>query len=95
MLQFHYGRNVPAMSNTERQRKFRERNPGYYGRLHAKRKLEIEAMAAARAAAQAAPAPLMLPAPIETIQMPGLTAIPTLAELHAQRDALTAAIERA
>jgi hypothetical protein len=28
---------VPPMSNTERQRRFRERNPGYYGRLHRKR----------------------------------------------------------
>lgn len=28
----------PPVSNTERQRQFRERNPGYYRRLHAKRR---------------------------------------------------------
>ncbi len=38
------------MSNAERQRQFRERNPGYYGRLHRKRRAEAEAYAAARAA---------------------------------------------
>jgi hypothetical protein len=27
------------MSNTERQRKFRERHPGYYGRMRRRRKL--------------------------------------------------------
>jgi hypothetical protein len=32
------------MSNTERQRRFRERNPGYYQRLHAKRRAEVEAL---------------------------------------------------
>lgn len=32
------------MSNTERQRKFRERNPGYYGRLHRKRRGRIKAI---------------------------------------------------
>ncbi len=64
------------VSNTERQRQFRERNPGYYGRLHRKRKAAIrarlepiwaEARAQAHAEAQLAaaqPAPvLMLPAP--------------------------------
>lgn len=30
-------------SNTQRQREFRARNPGYYGRLHRKRKAEREA----------------------------------------------------
>lgn len=32
------------MSNTERQRLFRERNPGYYGRLHRKRNAGIKQM---------------------------------------------------
>lgn len=31
------------MSNAERQRRFRERNPGYYGRLHRKRNAAIKA----------------------------------------------------
>jgi hypothetical protein len=57
------------VSNTERQREFRERNPGYYGRLHRKRKAEIEAHIAARKAAELALAeqqlPLFLPAPVE------------------------------
>lgn len=66
-----------AVSNTERQRAFRQRNPGYYGRLHRKRKAELLAHRAAvvalekqRAleAARALPAklPLMLPAPGES-----------------------------
>jgi len=46
------------MSNTERQRRFRERHPGYYGRLHRKRRAGTKAMLArqraeARAKAQA------------------------------------------
>ena len=66
------------MSNTERQRRFRERNPGYYGRLHRQRRAPIKAMLAqswaeARARAQAEAeasvtavkrVPLMLPAPV-------------------------------
>ena len=32
------------MSNAERQRRFRERNPGYYGRLHRKRNAAIKAI---------------------------------------------------
>ncbi|MGI9014356.1 MAG: hypothetical protein ACR2GY_08920 [Phycisphaerales bacterium] len=35
------GRISPPVSNTERQRQFRERNPGYYGRLHRKRKEQV------------------------------------------------------
>ncbi len=70
------------MSNTERQRQFRERNPGYYGRLHRKRKDALkygtyEAYLAAEAAAAAQPAlpqkqPLMLPAPVEPLILPGI-----------------------
>ena len=46
------------MSNTERQRRFRARNPGYYGRLHRKRNAGAKAMlkrlhAEAQAKAQA------------------------------------------
>jgi hypothetical protein len=61
--------NRPPVSNTERQRQFRERNPGYYGRLHRKRQAELVAMmqqAQLSAASSAAQAPLlMLPAPVE------------------------------
>ena len=67
------------MSNTERQRLFRERNPGYYGRLHAKRRAKIAALHAERVSAAQMVAvkrePLMLPAPVETIQIPGMTTI--------------------
>jgi hypothetical protein len=34
------------VSNTERQRQFRERNPGYYQRLHAQRRAEVKALRA-------------------------------------------------
>lgn len=68
------------MTNAERQRRFRERNPGYYQRLHAKRRAGEKARAAELiAAAQAMAAkrePLMLPAPVETIEIPGMTTIP-------------------
>ena len=70
------------MSNTERQRRFRKRNPGYYGRLHAKRRAAVRASVAAQAAQAAvtfAPAraePLMLPAPVEQVVIPGVNAIP-------------------
>ena len=76
---------VPSapMSNTERQRQFRERNPGYYARH---RRAERSAIHNARwveqfAAAQAQVAiarrePLMLPAPVEVLEIPGMNAIP-------------------
>jgi hypothetical protein len=73
------------MSNAERQRQFRERNPGYYGRLHAKRRAAVRAFAAERVAAAtpARSAMLLLPAPVELLLIPGLNAIPkTLAELR-------------
>ena len=38
------------MSNIERQRRFRERHPGYYGRLHRKRRAFIKAILAQRGA---------------------------------------------
>ncbi len=73
MLQFTHGRNTPAMSNTERQRQFRERNPGYYGRLHRKRNAACNAFAAmqaARAAALAQPVPVALPIPAPMLMLP-------------------------
>ncbi len=87
------------MSNTERQRKFRERNPGYYAHLQAQRRAPIKAaraklkaMQAELFAAQLAMAvkrePLMLPAPVEMIEIPGMTtidAIPTREPLPLSR----------
>jgi len=76
-------------SNTERQRQFRKRNPGYYGRLRRKQKAEAEARAAARkmmAAWQAefARMPLMLPAPDQV-------SIPLVADLLRDLEAAAAA----
>ena len=74
--------HVPPASNAERQRAFRERNPGYYGRLHAKQRAATKAMlaemnAAAQAIVTAARRePLMLPAPVEVLEIPGMNAIP-------------------
>ena len=69
----------PPTSNTERQREFRRRNPGYYGRLHAQRRARVKALAAHRAAiAQllaVKPTPLMLPAPVEIPVIPGMNTI--------------------
>ena len=44
----HMLKRVAPMSNNERQRRFRERHPGYYGRLHRKRNAPIKAMLAQR-----------------------------------------------
>jgi hypothetical protein len=76
----------PPTSNAERQRQFVERNPGYYRKYSAQRRaLEKEArerfLAAARAKAQAEKQaaerrePLLLPAPVETIEIPGMNKI--------------------
>ena len=83
-------------SNTERQRQFRERNPGYYGRLHARRREVIKALRQQIAAAEATAArrePLALPAPVERVEIPGMTipataAIPALAPLMTNDQAL-------
>lgn len=85
MMQFQSKPYFQAMSNTERQRQFRERNPGYYGRLHRKRKAEMEAYAAARQTEQRAAVqvteevktPLALPAPAIVFTFEGINAIPT------------------
>lgn len=51
----------PPMSNTERQRQFRERNPGYYGRYKRQRNAKMQAQLLATQDSQ-----LALPAPLET-----------------------------
>ena len=73
------------MSNNERQRRFCERNPGYYTRRRRRKQAKFEALRAANALAAAEVAvtvtrrePLMLPAPVETIEIPGVNAIPTI-----------------
>jgi hypothetical protein len=71
----------PPMSNNERQRRFREGNPGYYARLHARKRSAWKAAATRRrveaALAAAAPKrePLMLPAPAEPTEIPGRNTI--------------------
>jgi hypothetical protein len=65
--------SFPPVSNTERQRQFRERNPGYYARIKAKQRAASKAYVAELRAKEAAiakilaiqPMPLMLPAPVE------------------------------
>jgi len=73
---------VGPKSNTERQRQFRERNPGYYGRLHARRRAAMDAdvvrlLAAAQATAVKRE-PLALPAPLVAIEIPGMNTIPAM-----------------
>jgi hypothetical protein len=86
---------APPMSNAERQRQFRERNPGYYGRLHRKRKAEVMALIAARTAAAEAmaarPAPLMLPAPVEDPAMAALDALAASLKSGSSREPLPVA----
>ena len=77
-------------TNTERQREFRRRNPGYYGRLKAKQRAEIKALYEVYLGTKAIlnayrTMPLMLPAPVETIESPGVTTIPL-------RDAIPVAV---
>jgi hypothetical protein len=67
----------PPMTNTERQRQFRKANPGYYARLHARRRAGMRARAAevciAALATAARREPLLLPAPVEALEIPGMT----------------------
>jgi len=90
MLQFGQNRPIPPRSNTERQRNFRKRHPGYYGRLHRQRNGQTRVTLVANVAAPALPAraPLMLPTPVEQMVFADRATIPTLAELHHPRDAV-------
>ena len=84
------------MSNTERQRRFRERHPGYYGRLHRKRRAPIKAMMAqlwaeARAQAQAqASLAAVKPAPPVTLMLPAPVLDPLASEIAALAESLNA-----
>jgi len=57
------------MSNTERQRRFRERHPHYYRDLHRRRKARIDALLAEQRAAQAS---ALKPTPALPATVPGL-----------------------
>jgi hypothetical protein len=85
-------RPAAPKSNAERQREFRERNPGYYGRLHARRRAEINAAVAQQSAMAQVVAvrrePLMLPAPVEVLEIPGLNAIPAMPNRCAVRHSM-------
>jgi hypothetical protein len=72
-------------SNYQRQQEFLARHPGYYQRYHAKRRAELKAALAAQQAQLQATArePLMLPAPVETIEIPGMTTIEGFASCEA------------
>src|SRR5688572_32784593 len=71
------------VSNTERQRQFRERNPGYYARIQAKKRAASKAYVPAMlqreramAAMLAKSRQLLLPPPVELFVIPGVNAIP-------------------
>jgi hypothetical protein len=76
---------APPISNTERQRRFRARNPGYFNKYNARRRGNPEATRAylaaivqtaeATVAAAATPSPLLLPAPVQLPLFPGLNLI--------------------
>jgi hypothetical protein len=91
MRKFVMIKNAAPMSNAERQRRFRARNPGYnrkYNRhptadqRHRARQAALEAVAKVEAHMQQVlhctlckPLPLMLPAPVETLILPGMNTI--------------------
>jgi hypothetical protein len=71
----------PPKSNLERQRLFRLRHPGYFNKYNARRsamgkevKEKMRAMAAAMSAMDNHQQ-LMVPAPVQTIEIPGMNTI--------------------
>ena len=92
-MRMPHARPVPAMTNTERQRKFRERNPGYYQRLHARRKAEIDAMCMAMNQAAVSveeKVVLCLPAPVVELSIFDL-----IRDLQKQSEARDAVVDQA
>jgi hypothetical protein len=83
------GSHRPA-TNTERQAAFRRRNPGYYQRLHAKRKAECLARVAQLAAVEQMPAPVLLTLPLPTwrLALPAPVVDPLLLEINALAEQL-------
>ena len=71
-------------SNYQRQVEFRQRNPGYFRKYSARRselRKAAKAMVLELMQAQIArPEPLMLPAPVERIEIPGMTTIEPIRE---------------
>jgi hypothetical protein len=66
----------PAPSNAERQRKFRRANSGYYARLQAKRRAAAKPRGIVAGLSAAPPTSTLLPpAPVETVEIPGMTTI--------------------
>jgi hypothetical protein len=68
----------PPRSNAERQRDFRRRNPGYYGRLKARHRAKVKALGMQLKGIETIlkayqTMPLMLPAPVEQFEIPGIT----------------------
>lgn len=84
--------SFPPVSNTERQRQFRQRNPGYYGRLHAKSRAESKArVAALLAAAEQAALPEPVAIPVKPVLMlPAPVECPLTAEVNALKAKLAA-----
>ncbi len=83
------------MSNYERQVAFRQRNPGYYRRLHRRRRAAEQArgveMEMAQAAATAAALPAALPAPKPVLMLPAPVVDPITEQINAIRARLAAA----
>jgi hypothetical protein len=85
------------MSNYQRQVAFRQRNPGYYGRLHRRRRAEAQAlgvaMEMAKAAAMAPALRAAMPAPKPVLMLPAPIEDPAIAEINALKARL-AAVEK-
>lgn len=91
---FQIRRHAP-MSNVERQREFRRRNPDYNRRYkaaqRARSKAWLEAYRAAQAVPAAVPAPpvvLMLPAPKPLLMLPAPVEDPMMAALDALAESI-------
>jgi hypothetical protein len=73
-------------ANTERQRQFRERNPGYYARVHARRRaaasVPLVQLANIALANETRAEPLMLPAPAIMLEIPGMNMLRSSAEMR-------------
>ena len=75
--------HFPPVSNTQRQREFRGRNPGYYQRLHAKRRAAVKALVAQRVTPAPAQVILTIPVPTVRLALPAPVIDPLLVELNA------------
>ena len=65
-------RILPPVSNAERQRQFRERNPGYSKPRHARTRAGFLAAMEATGVVAASEGFPALPAPVEIIEIPGI-----------------------